>query len=110
MWEGRCWLKSDPRPTIAERQIGGMTELQGLCQIESRTQRYHAFVIAVRMRQSRPEVDTRAGLPLRAYGSTVTVSLLAGVPTMIFSPIEKPRTLRTLIFVTPAFASADRLV
>ena len=40
----------------------------------------------------------------------VTVSLFAGVPTVILSPTAKPFTLRTLILVAPALASAERLV
>ena len=40
----------------------------------------------------------------------VTVSWFAGVPTVILSPTAKPFTLRTLILVAPALASAESAV
>ena len=63
----------------------------------------HKLAVEMRLGEGRSEVDGAADRAPTAV--IVTVSWLAGVPTVSLSPTTKPFTLRTLILVAPALAS-----
>ena len=59
----RRGLERDPRPPIAEGEIGGMVELKRCAEIEACPRRYHRFVAYVCLRECWREVDAGASGP-----------------------------------------------
>ena len=111
MGKSRRRLEADSRSPIAEGEVGRMVELQRRGQIEARARTIpHTLALTCALARAGVKSMPVPSDPAVPTAVMVTVSWFAGVPTVSLSPTAKPFTLRTLILVAPALASAERFV